>query len=297
MNRPSLQQLRYLIAIAEQGSFVAAARECHVTQSTLSAGIKELENILDHSVVVRGRKAAILTPLGHEVTEQAREVLAGTDAIVMRAKMMKEPLSGPLRFGVIPTIAPYLLPHMLPSFDNAFPRLELQLFEDLTDRLLGNLQRHIIDVALIAFPYDTPDMEQMILFEEPFYAAVASGNKNFSKTVDVSDLKPETLLLLEDGHCLRDHALAACDLQLPRQRKIFSATSLPTLVQMVRHGFGITLLPKMACGGGTLAPGVRLLPFKGKRLPTRQIGLCWRKGDARGRDYKMLGDKIARAQQ
>ena len=292
MYRPTLKQLSYLLAIQEAGSFIAAAEECAVTQSTLSAGIKELEDILGRQLIIRNRKAAALTPFGAEVAAQATKILKDTDNIVSRAKLLKEPLSGPLRLGIIPTIAPYMLPDIIPKLEEKFPRLELQLHEDLTDRLLEALRKNHIDIVLMAFPYDTPDMSQVILFEEPFYAAAGKNAGPTEDSINIKDLEPDKLLLLEDGHCLRDHALAACDLQLPRTRKTFSATSLPTLIQMVRHGFGMTLLPEMACTPDTLAPGVRLLSFKGKRLPTRQIGLCWRRGDPRIRDFETLANTI-----
>ena len=291
MVRPSLRQLSYLIAIEDTGSFSAAAESCAVTQSTLSAGIKELENIMRQPLVTRGRKST-LTPFGLEVTQQAREILSSTDKIVARASMMNEPLSGPLRLGVIPTIAPYMLPALLPKLATAFPQLELQLHEDLTERLLDKLHKGQIDVALMAFPYDTPGLTQKIIMAEDFHVALPTAMKPSAKAVAMSDLEPEKLLLLEDGHCLRDHALSACDIQLPRQRKTFSATSLQTLIEMVRAGLGMTLLPAMVVKTGTLGEGIHLLPFKGKPQPQRQIGLCWRAGELRERDFGLLADTI-----
>ncbi len=290
--RPSLRQLSYLIAIHERGSFIAAADECAVTQSTLSAGIKELENILGQPLVIRGRKAATLTPFGLEVSDNAQKIIGDTDRIVARSKLLSQPLSGPLRLGIIPTIAPYMLPDMLPKLIDEFPRLELQIHEDLTDRLLESLRKSQIDLALLAFPYDTPGMTQRFLFEEKFYAAAAQNTGPAADSINIKDLEPEKLLLLEDGHCLRDHALSACDLQLPKTRKTFSATSLPTLIQMVKAGYGITLMPEMACQINALPSGIRLLPFTDKRPPTRQIGLCWRNNDPRKRDYELLANAI-----
>ena len=292
MIRPSLRQLSYLIAIHEHGSFIKAADECAVTQSTLSAGIKELENILGQQLVIRSRKEALLNPFGLEVVDQAIDILKDTDRIVTRSKIMAEPLSGPLRLGVIPTIAPYMLPDILPRVTHKFLDLELQLFEDLTDNLLTLLEKNQIDIALLAFPYNTPNLTQHILFEETFLAAIAQDKATSAKSLNIKDLEPEKLLLLEDGHCLRDHALSACDLQAPRQRKTFSATSLPTLIQMVRAGFGMTLLPEMACRPGTIPDGITLLPFKDKKPPTRQIGLCWRKDDPRKGDYEILAKSL-----
>ncbi len=292
MIRPSLRQLNYLTAIEDTGSFSAAAENCAVTQSTLSAGIKELENIIGQTLVMRGRKNITLTPFGAEVAQQARTILEDTDQIVARARMLCEPLSGPLRLGIIPTIAPYMLPGILPVLSRKFPKLELQLHEDMTDRLLDKLARGEIDIALMAFPYDTPHCTQKILFAEEFQVAMPESFNVRGNSIDIKDLEPEKLLLLEDGHCLRDHALSACDIQLPRQRKTFSATSLQTLIEMVRHGFGITLLPAMAISPATLGNGIRLLPFKGKHPPERQIGLCWKSGDTKTRDFELLAAAI-----
>lgn len=292
MFRPTIKQLGYLHAIHDRRSFKDAAEECAITQGTMSAAIRDLEDLLGQQLVIRGRKEAILTPFGLEVVAKASDILDQADEIVMRAKLLKEPLSGPLRIGIIPTIAPYLLPDMLPQLGANHPHLEPQLFEDLTDHLLVSLQRSQIDLAILAFPYETPDMEQLILYEEPFYAAIAEGIDREKESIRMQDLEPEKLLLLEDGHCLRDHALSACDLQAPRTRKTFSATSLPTLIQMVRAGFGMTLLPEMACRPNTLPQGIKLLPFRGKRPPTRQIGLCWRKNDPRRNDYETLAKSL-----
>jgi LysR family hydrogen peroxide-inducible transcriptional activator len=292
MIRPSIRQLSYLLSIQEHGSFIKAADDCAVTQSTLSAGIKELENILQQQLVNRSRKAATLTPFGIEVAEQAQEILKDTDRIVARSKLLNEPLSGPLRLGVIPTIAPYMLPDILPKVTQEFPRLELQLFEDMTDNLLELLNKNQIDIALLAFPYDTPNLAQHYLFEEKFYAVAAENMAPTTKEIDSAELEPEKLLLLEDGHCLREHALSACELQIPATRKTFSATSLPTLIQMVRAGFGMTLLPEMACRPETIPNGIRLIPFKDKYPPTRQIGLCWRQNDPRRSDYETLAKSL-----
>ena len=292
MYRPTIRQLEYLQALNEHKSFIEAANECAVTQSTLSAGIKELETILGQRLVNRSRKTTTLTPFGLEVLESADKILNDIDNIVSRSKLLNEPLSGPLRLGVIPTIAPYMLPEILPNLDKAFPRLELQLHEDMTDRLLESLEKSKIDIALMAFPYDTPGMTQAILFEEKFYAAAGEQSGPASQNIDIDDLEPQTLLLLEDGHCLRDHALSACDIQLPKQRKTFSATSLPTLIQMVKANLGMTLLPEMACRPDTIPNGIRLLPFTDKRPPTRKIGLCWRSNDPGKKNYEILAKNL-----
>ena len=185
-----------------------------------------------------------------------------------------------------------MLPDILPKITKNFPRLELQLFENMTDNLLQLLNKNQIDIALMAFPYETPNLSQHILFEEQFLTAAPESYSKQAKTVSSKDLKPDDLLLLEEGHCMRSHALSACDLQIPSTRKTFSATSLPTLIQMVRAGFGMTLLPEMACKPDIMPKGIKLLPFKEKNPPTRQIGLCWRTNDHRKEDYETLAKSI-----
>jgi len=292
MIRPSLRQFEYLIAIEDEKSFLKAADKCGCTQSTLSAGIKELENILRQPLVIRSRKHTTLTPLGAETVERARKIISDTELVVTRANLLKDPLSGPLRLGIIPTIAPYMLPEILPRLEKDFPKLELELHEDLTDRLLEKMRIGQLDVALMAFPYDTPGMTQHFLFEEPFYAALPPHSSEHEKTINIKALDPDKLLLLEGEHCLRDHALLACDIQTTSQRKTFSATSLATLIQMVRQGFGMTLLPEMACRPDVVPSDIRLMRFSDKHPPMRGIGLCWNAKTPRNRDYEALAGSI-----
>lgn len=294
MNRPTIRQLEYLIAIEKTRSFSLAAEHCHVTQSTLSAGIKELENILSQPVVNRGRKNITLTAFGTEVADEAREILQKADNIAARAKNIKSPLSGPLRLGIIPTIAPFILPSLLPAIQKEFPALELHLHEDLSDRILQMLNQNSLDLILLAFPFDTPGYSQMQLFEEPFYLACPKGREPAETPLKSKNLNPGQLLLLEDGHCLRDHALSACDLQLPKQRKAYSATSLQTLIQMVSHEYGMTLLPEMAVQPNILPANISIIPFS-EPVPSRKIGLCWRKNHPRTEEFMTLGHAIKRA--
>lgn len=291
MIRPTIRQLSYLIAIQDEKSFSAAADLCLVTQSTLSAGIKELENILGQPLVNRGARKATLTPFGQETCETARRILNETDALMTRAARLKKPLSGPFRLGVIPTIAPYLLPVILPEIQKDFPDLELQIFEDLSARLLEKALQGTLDAILMAFPYETPGLEQNTLFEEPFLLA-APRKKIDKNIVSLEDLEKTNLLLLEDGHCLRDHALSACKLPPPRTRKTFSATSLPTLIQMVEHGYGATLLPKMAAKDSLLTENTRLIPFASP-APSRKIGLAWPENSPREADTRLLNKKLS----
>ena len=200
-------------------------------------------------------------------------------------------MTGPMRLGVIPTIAPYLLPDILPRIQKQFPQLELQLFEDMSDRLLERLNSGNIDLALMAFPFDTPNLSQKILFEEEFYLAIPKGRGFESENISPAELDPGELLLLEDGHCLSDHALSACDIQLPKRRRAYSASSLPTLMQMVVSGYGITLVPDMAIAARAIPKGIKLIKFE-HPPPTRQIGLAWRTGSPRTADFMTLGKII-----
>ncbi len=292
--RPTLKQLDYLIALKQEGSFSKAAEHCFVTQSTLSAGIKELENTLGHILVDRSSRDIILTPLGEDIFEQALKISNQVDELVMLAKNQEEPLTGTLRLGVIPTIAPYMLPRILPSLQQDFPGLNIELHEDLTERLIEQLMRRKLDILLMAFPHATQDIEHHILFEEPFVIA-APHNRYKKQSVSLDFLDDKSVLLLEDGHCLRDHALQACKLQKTAQKRTFSATSLPTLIQMINHGYGVTLLPKMAAEAGTLPANIDILEFKSPK-PTRQIGLAWRKTSPHAREYQLLADHIQKLQ-
>lgn len=295
MYRPTIRQLEYLLALEHERSFSKAAAYCNVTQSTLSAGIKDLETILGQQLVNRAGRNIRLTALGEEIATQAQNILEDVDSIVASARRMRQPLSGTLRLGVIPTIAPYLLPEILPRLQERFPNLELQLHEDLSERLIEQLQKRQLDAALIAFPYDTEDLECHSLFKEPFYLAAPKG-KILPDSLSIKDIKPEELLLLEDGHCLRDHALSACKLQLPSRRKTFSATSLATLIQMVGHGFGVTLLPEMVVKHAPMPATITLSPFKNPP-PTREIGIVWPKNSPQKRDltelYKTLSPMLS----
>lgn len=289
MIRPKLRQFEYLTALEDENSFSNAASFCNVTQSTLSAGIKELEDTLGQKLVNRTGRKITLTPLGTEVAKRARDVLIDVDKIVACAQEQQKPLNGSLRLGLIPTIAPYLLPTILPYMTSKFPNLELQLFEDISERIITSLHKRQIDAAIIAFPYATEGMEEHLLFSEDFYLAVPA-NRVPPKNLSIKDIKPEELLLIEEGHCLRDHALSACKLQLPARRKTFSATSLATLIQMVDHGFGITLLPEMVVKNSTMPNGVKLLPFTQKEKPSRQIGMVWLKNTPIRRDLETLNN-------
>lgn len=293
LNIPTLRQLTYFVALAETLSFREAAARCNVTQPTFSEGIKTLEDILGEPLFTRSKRHVILTPVGQDLLLPARDIIARTEDLVEKAHARREPFSGPLMLGVIPTIAPYLLPALLPVFQTHMPRLNLQLKEDVTGQLLTALDQRQIDLVLMAFPYDTPGMTQMVLWQEPFVIARPGTTPFITQRATLEDLANYNIMLLEDGHCLRDHALAACHLQ-PQRQKTFGATSLTTLIQMVQHGYGATLLPAMAVTPQPLPAGVSIQRFTNPQ-PHRTIGLCWRQGHPRAAEFRELGEMIAKS--
>ena len=295
INPPSLQQLRYLVAVAETRHFGRAAEACFVTQSTLSAGVQELEARIGAPLVERRKRGAILTALGAQVVERARRILAEAEALVELGQAAREPLSGPLKLGVIPTISPYLLPRILPGLRRRHPRLRLYLTEDLTARIAEGLGAGELDLLLLALPWPLPGAETMALFEDGFlFACRRDHGLARARALPPERLNSEPLLLLQDGHCLRDHALSACNLMNRAGGQPFQATSLPTLIQMVDNGIGTTLLPAMAVAGGALK-GTQIVarPLAGAGAPARTIGLAWRKGSPRAKEFRLLGREIA----
>lgn len=288
---PTLKQLRYLVALAEYHHFGKAADACFVTQSTLSAGIQELETLLGTVLVDRGNRSVIFTPVGEAVLRRARKLLSEAEELVEEAAAGRQPLSGRLRMGVIPTVGPFLLPRTLPALRAAYPALKLYLTEDRTERLVEQLKEGALDVLLLALPYDTGDVEAISLAGDSFYFCCLPEHPMAQRNrVPAEALKDENLLLLEDGHCLRDHALAACRLEGARNAQGFRATSLHTLVQMVDNGLGVTLLPKLALDG-KLLDGTRLVarPMEDAEAK-REIGLVWRRGTARREEFQLLAD-------
>jgi LysR family hydrogen peroxide-inducible transcriptional activator len=295
---PTPQQLRYLLALAEHQHFGRAAEACAVGQSTLSAGILALERQLDTSLLDRaaGRRV-VFTPTGQDVLSRARDALAALEAVVETAAEARAPMSGPLRLGVIPTIGPFLLPRLMPALRAAFPRLRLFLREDTTPRLLDRLAAGRLDVLLLALPCDCGPAETLDAARDEFLVALPPGHPLAARErVPVDLLSAERMLLLEEGHCLRDQALAACGQLGGRDAPDgFAATSLHTLVQMVAGGLGVTLLPRLAVAGGvTLGTDLVLRPLSG-RGAWRTLGLAWRPGAPRAADYRTLTQVVARA--
>jgi LysR family transcriptional regulator, hydrogen peroxide-inducible genes activator len=295
INLPTFRQLEHLVLLAEHGHFGRAAAACHVTQSTLSASIKELENILQASLVDRTKRRVVLTPLGREIVERARRILRDGEDLVEAARAESEPLSGTLRMGVVPTIGPFLLPNILPRLRRIYPALRLYLVEDLTARLVEELHAGRLDIVLLALPYDCGNVEVRTLFQDPFKVALPHGHLLAGgKTVDLEQLRHTGLLLLKEGHCLRDQALAACRLADRKEIEPVEATSLHTLVQMVDNGLGATLLPQLAIDGGILSgTTLAVLPTAGQQ-PSREIGLIWRRGTGRQREFDLLASELGR---
>lgn len=291
MNLPTLRQLQHFAALAETLSFSRAADYCHVTQSTLSASLAQLESILGQKLFDRGTRKVNLTPVGKDLLEPAHAIIQQAENLVRQAKKQHAPLSRTLSLGIIPTIAPYLLPRMLPAIHDSYPNLDLILREDITSRQVESLRRGQVDLILMAFPYDTQGMDTMMLWEEYFVLAHNDDAIKSSKKFDVADLQNEKILLLDDGHCLRDHAIAACRLTPSAGRKKLGATSLQTLIQMVQHGYGSTLLPEMAAQPEFLGKDILIQRF-GSPPPSRQIGLAWRHNDPRSGEFRLLGTFI-----
>jgi LysR family hydrogen peroxide-inducible transcriptional activator len=290
---PTLRQLAYLLELSERLSFRAAAEAQFVTQSTLSAGIKELEAQLGVQLVERDRRHVRLTAVGEEVAARARDVLAAAADLAETARCAAPPLSGTLRLGAIPTIAPFLLPRVLPALRRAHRALKLYLREDLTPRLLERLRAGGLDVALIALPFDTGGLYVREVFKDEFWfvarpdAPAAREKRVAIRTIDTGDM-----LLLEEGHCLRDHAIAACGPGRGTWQPRVEATSLTTLLQMVEGGWGVTLLPGITVDAGILR-GTRLVarPFA-PPAPSRTLALAARRTSPHRRDADLLADFV-----
>jgi LysR family hydrogen peroxide-inducible transcriptional activator len=291
---PTLRQLQYLKLLHEHGSFSRAAEAAHVTQPTLSAGIAELEKILGAPMVDRNRSGIILTAAGAQVALRAGAILAQAQDLAEGARLAGQPLGGRFRLGVIPTIAPFVLPAALPALKARFPKLRLYLREDLTHRLIAELRTGALDAALIALPYDTEGLECAHVEDDELMAAFPVGHAlGGGASVAPERLETEELILLEDGHCLRDHALMACALTSRgrgRGDDGFAATSLATLVQMVGSGLGVSFLPAMAVESGLAAAAhVGVLPLAADH-PSRQIVVAWRAGSTRAPEGRLLAE-------
>ena len=289
----SIRQLRYFSAVAQTGHFGLAAEQCSVTQPALSMQIRDLEKELGLRLLERGRKGVSLTSGGREIAERAVRVLADVNDLIDSARQLAGSFSGTLRFGAIPSIAPYLLPQLLPLIRTTYPDLDLQLRETQTQKLLDELVDGQLDVVLLALPVEHAGIETAPLFDDRFLLALPASRKIAAKVRATPDLlRSDRLLLLEEGHCLRDQALAFCDLRKVESIDMFGASSLSTIVQMVSNGLGLTLLPELSLDLETKRADIRVMRFTDPE-PQRVIGLAWRETSPRKRDFAELGKLIA----
>lgn len=290
MRSPTLKQLRYFLALCEEQHFGRAAERSFVSQSAFSNAIQELEAALATQLVDRTNRSVTITKNGQDVATQARLVLRDVEGLVEIAQGDNEPLCGELRLGVIPTIAPFVLPAILPKIRKAFPKLQLYLIEDQTQRIYERLMAGELDVLLLALPWAMQGVEEQVLFRDEFCLAYRHGTDRVDpENYRFNRLDADSVLLLEDGHCLRDHALAACKIRNTEKVRRFGASSLLTLIEMIDADLGISFLPEMARGSSLLRnTRVRLESLSDKSY--RNIGMVWRKGSRRVDEFQMLGD-------
>ncbi len=295
MERPSTRQLECLVAVADHGSFRKAATSLGISQPALSAQVQNAEDLLGVQVFERDRRSVLVTPAGDDIVGRARIALEAIDAVSDAARRRGEPLVGPLRLGVIPTVAPYWLPALLPTVRKRFPKLELILREEQTARLLAQLGAGQIEVALLALPVPG-DVTTAAIVREEFLLAAPRGSELLGRRgkLGEADLEDQTVLLLEDGHCLRDQALAVCNRGGAVESMEVRGTSLPTLVQMVAGGLGVTLLPEAAAEALVQPRGPVEVAAFGKP-PGRTLGLAWRTSSARLREFRLLAEVMSEA--
>ena len=293
---PTLKQLQYLVALRATGHFGRAADACFVTQSTLSAGLRELESLLGLTLVERTRRVVRFTPLGLKIADKGERVVREAEELAAMAKAAGKPLAGELRMGVIPTIAPFLLPRMLGQLRRDWPELKLYLREEVSGASCESLHRGHVDCVLLALPFPCGDVEHIDLFTDPLYVAMPEGQARDLPASVTADLIDERhLLLLEDGHCLKDHALAACNRPELRAEATMMGTSLHTLVQMVDNGLGVTMLPEMALDAGILEhTHVVARPLESQHA-SRRIALVWRSGSPRTKEFQLLAEALRAA--
>jgi len=289
----NLRDLRYLIAVAEHRHFGRAAAASFVSQPTLSTQLRKLEDELGVSLIERAPRKVMLTPIGAEIVERARRVVGEIEQMKEAARRSQRPEAGSVRLGIFPTLGPYLLPHVVPGLRERFPDLQLLLVEEKSDELLARLRDGRLDAAILALPVHDDQLHHEFLFEEPFVLAVPEQHRLAGRrALGVDELASENLLLLEDGHCLRQQTLEVCQLAGAHERTEFRATSLETLRQMVAANVGITLLPALAVQPPVAHPrGIRLLDFSDSR-PSRRIALFWRRSSAMSGFLGQLADAL-----
>ncbi|WP_294289655.1 hydrogen peroxide-inducible genes activator [uncultured Sphingomonas sp.] len=286
---PTLKQLQYLVALRDVGHFGRAAEACFVTQSTLSAGIRELETLIGITLVERTRRVVRFTPLGERIAEKARRVLREAEELGDMARAAGQPLSGDMRMSVIPTIAPFMLPQILPRLRRDYPDLKLYLREEPSGAACEGLHQGRTDCVLLALPFACGEVEAARLFDDRLFLAYPKGEMTPTAAgIRPSEIDESRLLLLEDGHCLKDHALAACNRPEIRAEATMLGTSLHTVVQMVDNGLGVTILPEMALDAGILErTHIASAPLAADNS-SRHIALVWRKASPREKDFQLL---------
>jgi LysR family transcriptional regulator, hydrogen peroxide-inducible genes activator len=293
---PTIKQLQYLVALQQHCHFGKAATACFVTQSTLSAGLRELESLVGVTLVERNRRVVRFTALGGQIADKARRVVREAEELGDMVRAAGKPLSGELRMSVIPTIAPFLLPQILPHLRKDWPDLKLYLREETSATACESLVRGRADCVLLALPYACGDVETERLFDDRLYIAFPGGGTH-PATVSASMIDEGRLLLLEDGHCLKDHVLSACNRPELRAEATMMGTSLHTLVQMVDNDLGVTMLPEMAISAGILAgTNVEARPLDADH-PSRAIALAWRRASPRTKEFQLLAEVLRDARQ
>jgi LysR family hydrogen peroxide-inducible transcriptional activator len=290
---PTFKQLRYFVALVEQKHFGRAAAQCFVSQSAFSIAIQELEAVLGANLVDRTNRRVTITAVGQEIAVLAKLCIQDLTALVELARGQSKPLQGQLQLGIIPTIAPFLLPRVLPPLRKSYPNLKLYLHEDLTDRLHRQLLEGELDVVLLALPYDLSGVETMDLFDDRFRLAARAGTTLVDpRHYRFNRLNEGSVLLLREGHCLREHAIDACKIRDPRKRSRVSASSLLTLIEMVDADLGVTFLPEMAVGSALLQ-GTQVKTYDLGDKSYRTVALAWRRGSPRAAEFRALGEFIA----
>ena len=289
----NFRALQYLVKLAELKHFSKAAEACFVSQPTLSTQIRKLEEELGVSLVERAPRHIMLTPIGEDIAHRARHVLRDIEHIKTAARLSKNPATGTIKLGIFPTLAPYLLPHVIPEIRQNFPELKLQLAEEKTEDILQMLDQGRLDAGLLALPVDEPGLDIVVLFEEPFVMAMPANHPlSDKKTICIKDLEGEELLLLEEGHCLRQHALEVCELAGAHERMDFHATSMETLRQMVATNAGLTLMPVLAVKPPIpKTDNICIRPFSSP-APSRTIVLVWRKSSPLGPFLRQLAESL-----
>jgi LysR family hydrogen peroxide-inducible transcriptional activator len=292
MALPTIRQFNYFITLVQYQHFGKAAEACFVSQSAFSVAIKEFESVMGGGLVDRTNKSVTITPKGKAVAAEAKQLMDGLNEMVKAAHHQQQPLSGKLRIGVIPTIAPFLLPRLLPLLRKDYPDLILYLQEDMSLNIYNRLMNGELDLLILALPYSLRNVEVMPLYSDPFLLACHKNTHHLNpERYELKKLQPESILLLEEGHCMRDHALSACHLRNIDQVNQFAASSLLTLIEMVDADLGITYLPQMAQDSPMLKnTQVKTWPLK--QAGAREIGLVWRKGSNWGKEFNLFGEYL-----